>query len=315
MSKKAIIFGIKGYKLNKKEKLFFKNNIPWGIILFGRNIKDITQLRKLTKEIKIIFNDDNFPILADVEGGKISRLNKIIDLSVFSQDYFARLYDKNKKLFKNYYSLYVNTVSHILRDVGININTVPVLDVRRKTTHSVIGNRSFSGDPKKVSLLGNLCVDYYKKNKIGCVMKHIPGHGLSKLDSHYETPVILASKKELQKRDFRPFMECKSFFAMTSHLIYKNFDSYNVATHSRIIIKKIIRNHIKFNGILISDDISMKSLKFSLIKNAKKALEAGCNLVLHCNGNIYEMRKLVKVIPKIDKFTQKKTSDFCKFIG
>ena len=138
---------------------------------------------------------------------------------------------------------------------------------------------------------------------------------MSKCDSHYETPIIKTNKKELIKKDFKPFKACKSFFAMTAHAVYKIYDVDNTATHSKIIINKVIRNHINFKGLLISDDISMKSLKYKLEKNAIKALQAGCNLVLHCNGNINEMSKLAKVIPKIDNFTQKKTSHFYKFLG
>ena len=137
---------------------------------------------------------------------------------------------------------------------------------------------------------------------------------MSKLDSHFKTPIINNKKKELTKRDFAPFKKCKSIFAMTAHLIYKEYDPKFTATHSKIIIRKVVRNYIKFKGILISDDISMKSLKFSLNENAKMALQAGCNLILHCNGNLNEMKKVSKVIPKIDNFTFKKTSDFYKFL-
>ena len=314
MNKKAIIFGIKGFNLNKREKLFFKLNKPWGIILFSRNIKNINQLKNLINDIKKIFNDRHFPILIDAEGGKVSRINKILDISIFSQDYFSTLYRKDKKLFLHYYNIYINAVSHILRTVGININTVPVLDIRRKNSHHVIGNRSFSNNVKKVSLLGNICINLYKKNKIASVIKHIPGHGLAKSDSHQKTPFITASKKSLIKKDFEAFKKCKTLFAMTAHVVYKNLDPKNTATHSKFIIDKIIRKHINFNGIIISDDISMKSLKYSLTENAIKALESGCNLILHCNGNINEMKKLIKVIPKIDQFIQKKTSDFYKLM-
>ena len=142
----------------------------------------------------------------------------------------------------------------------------------------------------------------------------MPGHGLSKYDSHFKTPVIKNNKKQLIKEDFVPFRKCKSIFGMTAHVIYNDYDSKYTATHSKKIIKEIIRKHIKFRGILISDDISMKALKFSLDKNIEKALNAGCNLILHCNGNINEMKEISKIIPKIDKFTQKKTSDFYKFL-
>ena len=314
MNRKAVIFGIKEYKLTSKEKILFKKMHPWGLILFSRNIKNIFQLKKLVLDIKKIFKDENYPILIDQEGGKVSRLNKIIDLSIFSQNFFGKSYFKNKKLFYNSYKIHINMVCDILKKVGININTVPVLDVRRKQSHNIIGSRSFSANPIVVSNLGKLCIHFYESNKIATVMKHIPGHGLSKLDSHYKTPVINASKTELFKKDFKPFKANKSLFAMTAHVIYSKYDSHNTATHSKNIIKHVIRKHMNFKGVLISDDISMKSLKYNLEENALKALDAGCNLVLHCNGNIREMSKLIKVIPRIDKFTQKKTSQFYKFL-
>ena len=205
-------------------------------------------------------------------------------------------------------------MSEILNKVGININTVPVLDVIGRNSHSFIISRSFSQSPKIVSKLGNICIKLFSRNKIATVVKHIPGHGKSACDSHYETPIIKSTKKELIKKDFKPFKNCRSLFAMTGHAIYPVYDFFNTATHSKVIINKVIRLHINFKGLLISDDISMKSLKYNLEENAIRALRAGCNLVLHCNGNINEMSKLVKVIPKIDSFTQKKTSHFYKFL-
>jgi len=314
MNRKAVIFGIKKYKLTNKERLLFRKFKPWGIILFSRNIKDIFQLKKLVYDIKKLFKDEKYPILIDQEGGKVSRLNKIIDLSTFSQKFFGESYIKDKKLFYNNYKIYIKAICDIFKNVGININTAPVLDVRRKQSHKIIGSRSFSENPTVVSNLGKLCVDFYENNKIATVIKHIPGHGLSKSDSHYKTPMIRASKKELFKKDFKPFKTNKSLFAMTAHVIYSKYDSQNTATHSKIIIKEVIRNYMNFKGILMSDDISMKSLIYNLEENALKALNAGCNLVLHCNGNIREMSKLIKVIPSIDKFTQKKTSQFYKFL-
>ena len=144
MNRKAIIFGIKGLKLNYEEIEFLKKSKPWGIILFSRNVKNLLQLRNLTSSIKKIFNDQNYPILIDQEGGRVSRLNKIFDLSMFPQYYFGNLYKKNFKNFKNYYKIYINGVSDLIKSAGININTAPVLDVLRKKTHKIIGNRSFS---------------------------------------------------------------------------------------------------------------------------------------------------------------------------
>ena len=314
-NKSAIIYGVKGYYLSKSEKFFLKKNKPWGIILFSRNIKNIIQLKKLINDIKITLNESKYPILIDQEGGDVSRLNKIIDLSILSQDYFGRLFSKNKKFFYYNYKLYINSLSSLFNFVGVNINTVPVLDVRRKNGHKIVGTRSFSTNVATVTKLGKVCINFFKENKIATVVKHIPGHGLANVDSHFDTPIVDAKKSVLINKDFKPFVSSKSFFAMTAHVIYKNFDSFFTATHSKKIIKKIIRKKIKFKGIIISDDISMKSLKFNLEENALKSLEAGCNLVLHCNGNLKEMHKLAKVIPKIDKFTQKKTEHFFKFLG
>ena len=315
MKRKAIIFGIRGDKLSKKEKFLLKTEKPWGIILFSRNITNLIQLKNLIKDIRKSINDKNYPILIDEEGGRINRLKQIINLRLFSQNYFAKLYKQDKKSFNKNYKKYIDKVSTILKTVGININTVPVLDVRRKNSHNIIGDRSFSDETKIVTKLGKLCIKLYNNNKIATVIKHIPGHGLATTDSHFSASIIKSKKSELIKKDFRTFKNCKSIFAMTAHIIYKAYDSTSTATHSKIIIKDVIRKHIGFKGILISDDISMKALNSGLEDNAVKALDAGCNLVLHCNGDIKEMRKLIKIIPTIDKFTQKKTSLFYKFLG
>jgi len=306
MNRKAIIFGLKGYRLTNYELKLFKITKPWGIILFSRNIKNINQLKLLIDSIKILFKDKNYPILIDQEGGRVSRLNKIIDLSFFSQKFFSKFYKRDKKLFSQFYKIYINAISDIFKYVGININTVPVLDIYRKKSHKIIGNRSFSKNPNTVTFLGNFCVNLYKNKNIATMMKHIPGHGMSKSDSHHNTPIVRLSKTKLINNDFKPFLLNKSLFAMTAHIIYSSYDKLNTATHSKIIINSIIRNHMKFKGILISDDISMKSLKYNVEKNAIKSLKAGCNIVMHCNANINEMRKLSKIIPRIDKFTQKK---------
>ena len=315
MRRKAIILGIKGTKLTSDEKCLIKTEKPWGIILFTRNIKNLSQLKSLVNDVRTNIKDRNYPILIDQEGGKVSRLDKIIDLSLFSQDYFGKIYKNDKKLFINQYKIYIETVCDILKKIGININTVPVMDVRRENSHNIIGSRSFSIEPKIVSKIGNLCINLYKKNKIGTVIKHIPGHGLAKCDSHHDLPVVKAKKKELVKKDFKPFKKCSSLFAMTAHVVYSVYDPIYAATHSKIVIDDVIRRHIGFRGLLISDDISMKSLKFGLKENATKALDAGCNLILHCNGNINQMNQLSRIIPSIDLFTQKKTSQFYKFLG
>ena len=314
-NRKAIIFGIRGTKLTFREKRLLKNGKPWGIILFSRNIKNIKQTKDLLDQIKKIFKDKKYPILIDEEGGKVNRLKNIINLDNFSQKYFGDFFVKDDKKFKIKYKAYIDMISYILNYIGININTVPVLDIIKKNSHKIISNRSFSKNKKIVSKLGQLRIKFYKSNKIATVIKHIPVHGSAKLDSHYFTPIVNNSKKNLIANDFAPFKKCKSFFAMTAHVIFNSYDNRNTATHSKTIIKSLIRKKLGFKGILISDDIAMEALKFNIITNATKALKAGCNLVLHCNANIRQMERLIKVIPNIDTFTYKKTSDFYKFLG
>ena len=311
--RRSFITGVKGLKLNKNEIFFLKKYKPWGVILFSRNIKSISQTQKLTSQIKSIFQDENYPILIDEEGGKVSRLNKFIDNSIFSSEFFGNLYVKNKKKFHIFYDIYVKQISYLLNLLGININTVPVLDVKRKNTNNVIGSRSFSNNPLIVSKLGKICINKFHKNKIATIVKHIPGHGLSMVDSHKKLPLVNQNIKLLNKIDFFAFKKQKSVLAMTAHIIYTSIDPHNTATHSKKIIN-IIRKKIAFKNIIVSDDISMKALKYSISKNTTQAFKAGCNLVLHCNGKYKEMLIVAKNSPLISKFIIKKTSQLMNII-
>jgi len=313
MKKKAIIISIKGHQLSMKEKILLANEKPWGLILFKRNIKSLKQIRKLIKKIRKLTKDQKFPIMIDEEGAAVSRLSKIINHN-FSQKFLGDIYTFNNRIGLNFYKDYINNLTISLKKIGININTVPVLDVLRKNTNKIIGSRSFSNDPNIVKKLGQVCVKQYELNKLATVIKHLPGHGCSSSDSHLKTPKVKLNYKNLDKIDFLPFKSNPSKFAMTAHILYETIDKDNVATFSQKIISKIIRQKIGFKGILISDDISMKALKYDLIKNAKKSLLAGCNLVLYCAGNYKDAYKLIKAVPFIDKFTAKKTSEFYKFL-
>ncbi len=313
MKKKAIIISIKSYNLSDKEEKLIAKEKPWGLILFKRNIKSLTQVIRLIKKIRKLAKDTKFPIMIDEEGKTVSRLSKII-VQKYSQKTFGDIYRFNPKVSLIIYKNYINNLTSLLKKIGININTVPVLDVIRKKTHKIIGNRSFSSDPRIVKMLGKICVNQYKLNKLGTVIKHIPGHGCAFSDSHLKTPKVKLNKKYLNKIDFFPFKSNSSQFAMTAHVLYSAIDKNNVATFSKKIISKIIRKKIGFKGIIISDDISMKALKYDLISNAKKSLSAGCNIVLYCAGNYNESYKLIKEVPFIDKFTTKKTSEFYKFL-
>ena len=186
--------------------------------------------------------------------------------------------------------------------------------MRVKGTSKVIGDRSFSNDPKIVSKIGDYCIKCYHENGIGTVIKHIPGHGLAKVDSHNFTPVVSKRLSFLSKKDFVPFKNKKTFFAMTAHIIFSKIDKKNTVTHSKKIIT-LIRKDIGFKNILISDDLSMKSLKGTIKENTIKTFKAGCNLVLHCNGNLKEMKIVGKNSPLINRFILKKTSQFYKILS
>jgi beta-N-acetylhexosaminidase len=312
--RRAFIIGVKSTSLSKKEKFFLNKYKPWGIILFSRNIKNLNQVKKLTKSIRVLFRDHKYPILIDQEGGQINRLKKFIDTRSFTGEYFGNLFIKNKKKFIVNYTIFIKKISSILHDMGININTVPVLDLRKKNSSSIIGNRSFSSNSEIVSNIGDFCIKNFSNEKIGTVIKHIPGHGLAKVDSHKSTPTVRAKKKILLKNDFNAFKKKNSLFAMTAHIIYKDIDPFNTATHSDKIIK-LIRKEICFKNIIISDDISMKALKYSVKINTKKAFTAGCNIILHCNANYKEMQIVANNSPLVNDFVIKKTSQFYKFLS
>lgn len=316
MKTHAIIFGISGYKLNLQEINFFKKYKPWGIILFSRNIDNLEQVRNLTSSIRNIFKDNNFPILIDQEGGKVNRFRKIINLDRYSAKYFGDIYN-NKKIFYSKFNKFLKINSSILKYCGININTVPVLDLFNKNKKSVIGNRAFSQKYNVVIKLSKHLINFYKNSGIEIVTKHIPGHGCTNIDSHYHLPKVQFSFEYLKKNDFKTFKQVNSYLAMTAHILYEKLDPDKCATQSKKIINEIIRNYIKFRGILMSDDICMKALSGGIVKNAKLSLKAGCNLLLHCSGKIDEMKKLSLVVPEIDNFTyritQKIKANFNKF--
>jgi len=312
--RKAFIIGIKSLKLTQNEISFLNKYKPWGVILFSRNIKSIKQTKSLTDNIKKIFKDKNYPILIDQEGGRVNRLKNIITFDNLTSEYFGDLFKNDKMKLDIIYKLFVDKTSYLLKLIGVNINTVPVLDLRIKGASNIIGDRSFSKNKNLVSKMGDLCIKLFHKNSIGTIIKHIPGHGLAKVDSHNYTPIIKKSLKYLNRNDFYPFRKKKSFFAMTAHVIYNSIDKLNTVTHSKMMIQHI-RNKIEFKNILISDDLSMKSLNGDMKTKTIKTFEAGCNLALHCNGNLNEMKIVANNSPLITSFIIKKTSQFYKILS
>ena len=314
MNRKAAIISIRGSKLTASEIKLLKKEKPWGIILFKRNIITFKQTKNLTQNIRSCMKDPFYPILIDEEGGKVSRLSGLFSTKEFSQYFFGLLYEKNNKNGKLIYKYYLETICNILNDLGININTIPVMDLLQNSTHQVIKSRAYSYQTKTIKTLGKFCISFLKNKKIASVSKHAPGHGCSNSDSHLNLPIVYKKKSKLYKEDFSLFKNLSSNFMMTAHILYKNVDSKNLATFSNNIINQIIRKKLNFKGILISDDISMKALSKNLSINADKALNAGCNLVLYCGGNIKESSKLLENLRTIDEFTRKKTYQFYDFL-
>ena len=316
MKTNAIIFGIDSFKLNLNEITFFKKYKPWGIILFSRNIKNLEQVKNLTTSIKDLFKDKNFPILIDQEGGMVNRFKNIINLENYNAKYFGDIYNNDPKFYSKFDKFLKINIS-ILKYCGININTVPVLDLFNADKKNVIGNRSFSKNYKIVVKLSKYLIKSYKKSGLETVIKHIPGHGCTSIDSHFALPQVNLSLDYLKNNDFRTFKKVNSYLAMTAHILYKNIDPTRCATQSKKIINDIIRKYLSFRGILMSDDICMKALSGSMLKNAKLTLDAGCNVLLHCNGNLDQMKKLSLIVPEIDNFTNKLTkkikANFYKF--
>ena len=316
MKTHAIIFGIDSFKLNLNEITFFKKYKPWGIILFSRNIKNLEQVKNLTTSIKDLFKDKNFPILIDQEGGMVNRFKNIINLENYNAKYFGDIYNNDPKFYSKFDKFLKINIS-ILKYCGININTVPVLDLFNADKKNVIGNRSFSKNYKIVVKLSKYLIKSYKKSGLETVIKHVPGHGCTSIDSHFALPQVNLSLDYLKNNDFRTFKKVNSYLAMTAHILYKNIDPTRCATQSKKIINDIIRKYLSFRGILMSDDICMKALSGSMLKNAKLTLDAGCNVLLHCNGNLDQMKKLSLIVPEIDNFTNKLTkkikANFYKF--
>lgn len=314
MDRKPAIISLKKYRLTKAERFILKSEKPWGVILFKRNIKSYEQVKNLTSEIRKCLKDPFYPILVDEEGGKVSRFSDLLNSKEFSQNFFGRLFEKDNKNAKVIYKYYLNSICSVLKNVGININTIPVMDLLQNSTNKIIGSRSYSRNVKTIRSLGKICVLTLKNNKIASVIKHIPGHGCADVDSHKKLPIVKDNLKKLCSNDFLAFKNLNSHFAMTAHVLYKKIDSKFVATQSSKILKTVIREKLKFNGLIISDDISMKALSRNLVLNARIALQAGCNLVLHCNGKINETSKLLRSLNKIDTFTKKKTHQLYEFL-
>jgi len=295
---KAFISGCAGLHLNDAERAFFSEEQPWGLILFGRNVESPDQVRTLVGDFRACTGRPDAPVLIDQEGGRVQRLRPPHWPSFPPQQVFARLFDRDPDTARKAARLGARLIAHELLDLGITVDCLPCLDLFLPETVDAIGDRAFSADPGVVADLGRCVADGLLAGGVLPVMKHLPGHGRAQVDSHLELPVIDADLGTLTSADYKPFAALRDLpLAMTAHLLYTEIDPQTPATQSARIIRDVIRGDIEFNGCLMSDDISMKALGGDMSSRAAKTFEAGCDLVLHCNGDIDEMRAVAAVAP------------------
>jgi len=294
VSASACILGCSGPVLTNAERVFFAEVRPWGFILFARNVETPGQLRALTASLRETVGRTDAPILIDQEGGRVQRLGPPHWGRYPPGRAYGRLKGNDPLFRREIARLGARLVAHDLAAVGINVDCLPVLDVPDPDSHQVIGDRAYGDTPDEVALLGRAAAEGLIAGGVLPILKHIPGHGRARADSHLELPVVDAGWDELDGRDFAPFKALSDMpMAMTAHVIYTAVDRKQPATTSRSAIRRVIRKAIGFDGLVMTDDLSMKALKGGFRERAEAALAAGCDVVLHCNGDMDEMKAVV----------------------
>jgi beta-N-acetylhexosaminidase len=288
----AAIIGLSGLALTEDERGFIRAADPAGFILFGRNVAGKVQLRALTDDLREASGRADLPILIDQEGGRVARLPQPSWPAFPAAWRFAELYEKAPISAIEAARANGEALALTLADAGINVDCAPVLDLRHEGAHDVIGDRAFGAEPMRVAALGRALLDGLAAGGVAGVIKHIPGHGRARADSHKELPVVEASEEELAA-DLAPFQALHDApMAMTAHLLYPAWDAGSPATLSPTIIAEIIRARIGFDGLLMSDDLGMEALTGSLAERAAAAIAAGCDVALHCSGVLAESEKV-----------------------
>jgi beta-N-acetylhexosaminidase len=295
VSLRACILGCAGTKLSREEVAFFRDVKPWGFILFGRNVETPDQVRKLVDALRQTVGRADAPVLIDQEGGRVQRL-KPPHWPVYPPGRaYGEIKGNDPLLRREITRLGARLIAYDLAQLGINVDCVPVLDVPDPNGHEIIGDRAYGKTTEEVALLGRAAAEGLIAGGVLPVIKHIPGHGRAKADSHLELPVVDASFEALDERDFAPFRVLSDMpMAMTAHVIYSAIDAKRPATTSKTAMKRVIRGAIGYDGLVMSDDLSMKALSGDFQARAKAAVGAGCDLALHCNGDMAEMKAVVE---------------------
>lgn len=296
---KPVIFGLSGLSLTEDEKRLFRDVVPAGYILFKRNIEDRAQVRALTDSLRELHGHDQLPILIDQEGGRVARMRSPVWPDFPAGAAFDALYDLAPMTAIEAARCNAEAIGLTLNEVGINVDCLPVLDVRVPETHSAIGDRALGSDPMRVAALGRAILGGLAAGGVVGVVKHMPGQGRACVDTHHDLPHVTASEAELEQ-DLAPFRALRNTgMGMTGHVVYDVWDDQNTATMSRFVIDSIIREKVGFDGLLMSDDLDMNALQGDVAMRALRCVEAGCDLALNCWGRFDEMVAIADILPDI----------------
>jgi beta-N-acetylhexosaminidase len=300
MSTRAFITGIAGLELSAAEREFIRAERPWGFILFKRNIDNPAQVTLLVRELRKAADNPEAPVLIDQEGGRVQRFGPPNWPVYPAGAVFGALYDIDPALGLEAARLSARLIADDLVQLGVTVDCLPLADVPVEGADAVIGNRAYGTEPAKVAAIARAVTEGLEQGGILPVLKHIPGHGRATADTHFRLPQVDTTEKELERTDFAAFQPLADLpMAMTAHVVFSALDPAHPATTSATIISQVIRGVIGFQGLLMSDDVSMNALAGSIAERTRAIITAGCDMVLHCNGKMDEMRDVARETPEL----------------
>ncbi|HKS18429.1 MAG TPA: beta-N-acetylhexosaminidase [Bradyrhizobium sp.] len=300
MTNRAFITGISGLELTDAEREFIRAERPWGFILFRRNADTPAQVVRLVGEMRDLVGSKDAPVLIDQEGGRVQRLRPPNWPLYPSGAVFGALYDMDRALGLKAARLSSRLIAADLTDIGVTVDCLPLADVPIEGSDDVIGDRAYGTEPAKVAEIARAVAQGLEQGGVLPVLKHIPGHGRATADSHVQLPTVDTGRKELERSDFAAFQPLADLpMAMTAHVVFSAIDPAQPATTSATMIQQVIRGVIGFQGLLMSDDVGMNALAGSLAERTRAVVEAGCDMVLHCSGNLDEMREVASQSPAL----------------
>ena len=300
MSTRAFITGVSGTELTAAEREFIRAERPWGFILFKRNVEAPAQVAALVEELRAAAGAADAPVLIDQEGGRVQRLGPPHWPVYPPGAIFSTLYDADSALGLTAARLSARLIASDLADLGITVDCLPLADVPVPGADAVIGNRAYGTEPGKVAAIARAVTEGLEQGGVLPVLKHIPGHGRATADTHFKLPTVDAPRDELDRTDFAAFKPLADLpMAMTAHVVFSAVDPAQPATTSATMIAQVIRGVIGFQGLLMSDDVSMNALSGNIAERTRAIFAAGCDMALHCNGNIEEMREVAGQTPEL----------------